>query len=547
MSDMMPDTATVDAGARASTRRVVLADPISPEGVRLLEEAEALEVDDRAGVSRADLRGALPGASALIVRSSTRVDTGLLEAADTLEVIGRAGVGVDNIDVEEATRRGIAVLNAPGGNTLSTSELAFGLILAAARHIPAADRSVRDGRWDRKAFRGVQLHGKRLGVVGAGRIGSEVVTRGQAFGMDVAVHDPFLPRERAEDMGVDLLELEALLGRSDVVTLHAPLTDSTRGMIGDAELALMPQGAILVNAARGGLVDEEALVGALEDGHLGGAALDVYRDEPLPEDHPVRGAPNVVLTPHLGAATDAAKRGVALEIAEAVRDALLDDDLRAALNAPRIDPGRRRQVAPVLDLGRWLGRLASELSPGRCRQLRIRYGGPHEEILRPLAATVAEGFLRPTTDRQLNRVNALVMAGERGIEVQRARMGEVADYANYVEVTSVRADDELVVGGALLGAAHPRIVRIGDFHVDTVPRERMLIIRNRDVPGVIGEVGSRLGDAGVNIAEYHQSRRDAGGDALAVIAVDGPVPDGVLEEIAAIEPVQSVRQVSLGR
>jgi D-3-phosphoglycerate dehydrogenase len=541
----MTDSATMETTTAAATRRVVLADPISPEGVRLLEDAGTLEVDDRAGVPREVLKEALAEAAALIVRSSTTVDRDLLEAADALQVIGRAGVGVDNIDVQEATRRGIAVLNAPGGNTLSTAELAFGLLLAAARRIPAAERSLRDGRWDRKAFRGVQLHGKRLGVVGAGRIGSEVVARAHAFGMDVAVHDPYLPRERAEDMGVELLELEALLERSDFVTLHAPLTDQTAGMIGDAELALMPEGAVLVNAARGGLVDEEALARALEDGHLGGAAVDVYQDEPLPDDHPLRTAPDVVMTPHLGAATDAAKRGVAVEIAEAVRDALLQGDLRAALNAPRIDPARRHQVAPILQLGRWLGRLAAELAPGRCGELRVRYGGPHEEILRPLAASVAEGYLSPTTDRQLNRVNSLVLAGERGIEVQRARMGDAGDYANYVEVTSERGDGELVVGGALLGEGHPRIVRIGDFHVDAVPRERMVVIRNRDVPGVIGEVGSRLGDAGVNIAEYHQSRRDAGGDALAVVTVDAPAPEEVLAEIRGLEAVQSVQQVSL--
>lgn len=524
-------------------RRVVLADAISPAGVELLTGEERLAVDDLAGEPREKLKEALPGAAALIVRSGTTVDADLLDAGGALQVVGRAGVGVDNIDVEEATRRGVAVLNAPGGNTLSTAELAFGLILSAARHIPRADRHVREGGWDRGAFRGVQLHGKRLGVVGAGRIGSEVLARGRAFGMEVVAHDPYLPRERADDLGVDLLGLEELLATCDVVTLHAPLTGDTRGMIGPDELALMSRDAYLVNAARGGLVDEEALARALEAGELAGAALDVYGEEPPPGDHVLREAPNLVMTPHLGAATDEAKREVAVEIATSVRSALLDGDLHAALNAPRIEPSEKPRVEPVLGLGRRLGTLLSVLSAGNTGELRMRYGGAHEEILRPLAAMAAEGFLQPTTDRPLNRVNALYLAKERGVEVTRTRTREVADYANYVELTAVGAETEATVGGALLGDAHPRVVRIGDFHVNIVPRGAVLVIRNRDVPGVIGEVGSRLGDAGVNIAEYHQARRDVGGDALAVVTVDGAAPDEVLDAIGGLDDVASVRQV----
>ena len=540
----MTDTTVLNREARTATKRVVLADVISPEGVEVLAREDGIEVDDFAGEPRASLMRALPGAAALIVRSGTTVDAELLDAAEDLQVVGRAGVGVDNIDLEEATRRGIAVLNAPGGNTLSTAELAFGLLLAAARHIPAAERSLREGRWDRKSFRGVQLHGRRLGVVGAGRIGSEVVARAKAFGMEVVVHDPYVPRERAEDLGVELVDLDVLLERADAVTLHAPLTDDTRGMIGAAELDRMRDGALLVNAARGGLVVEEALAEALAEGRLAGAALDVYGEEPPPEDHPLREAPNLVMTPHLGAATGEAKREVAVEIATSVRDALLEGDLRAALNAPRVDPAQKPHVEPILRLGRHLGTLLAAISVGRCAELRVRYGGPHEEILRPLASATVEGFLQPTTDRPLNRVNALYAATERGVEVSRTRTREVADYANYVEITAAGEGGETVVGGALLGEGHPRIVRIGDFHVDTVPRATLLVIRNRDVPGVIGEVGTRLGGAGMNIAEYHQARRDVGGEALAVVTVDDVVPGDVLEAIAALENVESVRQVA---
>ena len=537
---------TASSAVAAGRRTVVLADAVSAEGVELLEAAEGLRVVDRAGAGRDALREALGDADGIIVRSSTTVDADLLDAAPDLRVIGRAGVGVDNIDVEEATRRGIAVLNAPGGNTVSTAELAFGLLLAAARRIPAADRSLREGDWDRSAFRGRQLEGMRLGVIGAGRIGSEVVHRARGFGMTVVVHDPYLPSERAADLGVELLELEELLRTSDAVTLHAPLTDETRGLLGPEEIGWMKEGALLVNAARGGLVDEEALAGALRAGRLGGAAVDVYETEPLPEDSPLRDAPRLVMTPHLGAATSEAKREVALEIASAVRDALLAGDLRAALNAPRIEARERGRVEPVLELGRRLGLLASEITGRRCRSMAVRYAGPHDELLRPLAAAAAEGFLSPTVDRPLNLVNALYLASERGIEVTRRRDREESDYANYVELV-VDGEEGPVVGGALLGEGHPRLVRINDFHVDTVPRDTVLVIRNRDVPGVIGEVGTRLGAAGVNIAEYHQARQAAGGDALAVITVDEAVSEEVLEELAGLTNVTAVRQVRFDR
>lgn len=529
-------------GTGTGLHRVVLCDALSPEGVELLAEVDAIEVVDRAGAGREALTEALAEAEAIIVRSSTTVDAGLLDAAPRLRVVGRAGVGVDNIDVAEATRRGIAVLNAPGGNTTSTAELAFGLLLATARRIPAAERSLREGEWDRKAFRGRQLKGLRLGVVGAGRIGSEIVRRARAFGMTVAVHDPYLSEERAADLGVERLELEELLAACDAVTLHAPLTDETRGMLGRDELRSMKEGALLVNAARGGLVQEEALAEALREGRLGGAALDVYETEPLPDDSPLRDAPNLVMTPHLGAATSEAKREVALEIAAGVRDALLEGDLRAALNAPRIAAADRGRVEPLLELSRRLGLLASELAGRRCRSLAVRYAGPHDEILRPLAAAAVEGFLSPTVDRPLNLVNALYLASERGIEVTRSRERVESDYGNSLELT-VEGEETTVVGGALLGEGHARVVRIDDFHVDTVPRETVLIVRNRDVPGVIGEVGTRLGDAGVNIAEYHQARRAAGGDALAVVTVDEPVADEVLEQLAGLPNVTGVRQV----
>jgi D-3-phosphoglycerate dehydrogenase len=519
-----------------------------PEGLRILDAETSLRVEDHTEATRDELRLALRGAAAIIVRSRTQVDAELLEAGDALEVIGRAGVGVDNIDMEAATRRGIAVLNAPGANTVSTAELAFGLILAAARRIAEADRSLRDGAWERKRLRGAQLKGKVLGVVGAGRIGTELIRRARAFGLEVLVYDPYLTPERAHDLGLELLELDELLTRSDVVTLHVPRNESTDGMIGAAQLDLMKNDAILVNAARGGLVDEAALADALASGSIAAAGLDVYLEEPLPPDSPLRDAPNLVMTPHLGASTEEAQREVSRQIALAVRSALISSDFRPALNAPYVGQGDLSRMVPVLSLGTHLGRLLAAITGGRCQRLDIGYAGPLDEILRPLAAAAMEGFLESTVDQPLNVVNALALAGDRGIEVGRVRIGEVADYTNYVELKAIDDSNQTVVGGALLGEGHhPRIVRIGGFHVDTAPDGVLLLVRNRDVPGVVGEVATKLGAEGINIGEYHLARNAGAGRALGVITLDEEAPNRVMAELRALPAVEEVLQVAFGR
>jgi D-3-phosphoglycerate dehydrogenase len=535
-------------GSRAPTpaKRLIVADPLRPEGLELLGAAPGLAVEDHTEDDRDALRTALSGASGLIVRSRTKVDAELIEASDSLEVIGRAGVGVDNIDIEAATRRGIAVLNAPAANTYSTAELALGLLLSVARNIPAADASVRRGDWLRKSMRGTQMFEKTLGVVGIGRIGAEVARRARSFGMDVLAYDPYVSTDRANELGLTLLPLEELLERSDMVTIHVPLTADTRGLIGTEEIARMKDGAILVNAARGGLVDEAALAEALVSGKLGGAGLDVYEREPLPEDSPLREAPNTVFTPHLGASTVEAQAAVARQIAVAVRDALLSSDIQMALNAP-FEAGERGRIAPVMDLGRRLGILLSEseLAEGRCRRVEVQYAGTIAGVLQPLTAAAMAGFLERRVEPPINVVNALSVAGEQGIDVARVRIGRMADYTNHVQLKAT-ADDgrEVIVCGALLGEGeHTRIVRIGDFHVDTVPHGTLLLVRNRDVPGVIGEVGTRLGAAGVNIAEYHQARREAGGEALGVVRVDGALPPDVLEDLRRLPAVETVGQV----
>ena len=528
-------------------KKVVIADPLSNEGLDLLAAADGLEVVDVSSEGREALEEALRDAEGLIVRSGTRVDGPLLDVAERLEVIGRAGVGVDNIDMRAATRRGVAVINAPGGNTSSTAELAFALLLAAARRVAEADRSVREGRWDRKALRGHQLQGNTLGVIGAGRIGTEVARRAHAFGMRILAYDPYLSAERAADERIERVELDELLERADFVTVHVPLTEQTRGMIGVAEIGRMKPAAILINAARGGIVDERALAVALEQRKLGGAALDVYETEPLPGEHPLRGVPNLVMTPHLGAATMEAQREVALEIAKRVRDALVAADLTPALNVPQIDPEERARLEPLLELGRRLGVILSALTDGRCQRLEVRYAGSMRRVLRPLAAASLEGYLRSTVASPLNLVNALAVADERNIDVARVRRRRIADYANYVELTATGGPREQVVGGALLEEGHRRLTRVGRFHVDAMPRGNLVLVKNRDMPGVIGEVGSCLGEAEVNIAEYHLARSEAGGEALGVIRTDAPLSKELLEELSGLPSVIAVRQVALDR
>lgn len=532
--------------APAETFRVLVADAIAADGLEPLNGDARFLVDHQPGLSGDALATAITGADAVLVRSATKITKESLARADRLKVIGRAGVGVDTIDVDAATTRGIAVLTAPSGNTISAAELTLALLLALVRRIPAADRSMRDGAWDRKSFTGTELYGKTLGLVGAGRIGGEVARRARAFGMKVIVHDPFLTAERARALELELAPLDDVLRRADVFSVHVPLTEGTQGLIMDAELRKLRRGAYLLNVARGGIVDEGALVRALEDGHLGGAALDVYEQEPLPADHPLRRLPNVVLTPHLGASTEEAQQNVAREIAEAVRAALLDGDLSRAVNAPAIGGEEMRRLGPLFDLAERLGRLGAELAGSALSRVEVRYAGAADQALRLLAARALVGALRPVLGvTGVNFVNSLHLAEVRGIDVHQTRLGAHGDYAEYVELRLVSGEAETLVGGALLARGHPRIVRIGAHHVDIVPRGTLVVLRNRDVPGVIGRVGTVLGENGVNIGEYHQARLAAGGDALAAISVDGTLGPRVLEALRRVPEILDVRQARL--
>src|SRR5437870_2165607 len=534
-------------GARGVTYRIAVADKVAEAGLTLLAETPEIEVANCAGKPREELERALAGAHALIVRSETRVTADLLTRGPNLRVIARAGTGVDNIDVHAATRRGIAVMNAPGANTVSAAEHAMGLLLAQARHIPWAAEAMRRGEWDRKRFEGTELRGKTIGIVGLGRIGGHVAQLARAFGMHVVGHDPYLSPERAAELQLKLLPLDQLLRQADVVTLHVAHTEQTHHLINAARLQLMKPTAVLVNTARGELVDAVALAEAIEQKRIGGAALDVFAVEPLPADSPLRKLERVILTPHLAASTAEAQERVSLEICGAVRDALLAGDLSPAINVPGISGDLLRRLGPLLDLARRLGRLALALVDGPVTAVEVDYGGKDEAAPRPVLMAAVEGLLSAMNVEPVSLVNALLIAEERGVRHARKTGTPEPGFETTVGVTLEAARGRVRVAGAVLENGHGRVIRIDDYHVDVAPEGWMLVIRNRDVPGVIGRVGTLLGGAGINIGSYHQARVPfPGHDALAAITVDQPLTNGVLDTLAKVADIQLVRLVNFG-
>ncbi|MBI2071772.1 MAG: phosphoglycerate dehydrogenase [Gemmatimonadetes bacterium] len=525
-------------------RVVVVADKVDAGGLALLEQAPGLEVL-KAIKNPSKFKEALPQAQALLVRSETKVTAELLAQAPQLRVIGRAGIGVDNIDLEEATRRGIAVFNAPGGNTVSAAEHTVGLLLALVRKIPWADASMRTGEWDRQRFLGTELRGKTLGIVGLGRIGAHVATLARAFGMAVLAYDPYLTEGRAKELQAELVPLDELLQRVDVVTLHLPLTKETKALIDRRRIGLMKPSAVLLNCARGGLVDEPALLQALEQGKLAGAAIDVFETEPLPADSPLRSAERVILTPHLAASTAEAQELVSLEICRVVRDALVTGNLSGAVNLPGVSGAMLARLEPLLDLARRLGRFAAALSPGRVEGIEVHYGGTDQGAQRVIQLAAIEGALGTMGVGPVTLVNAAALAEGRGIALGGRTGAPEPGFETTVEVTVRAASGTASVVGALAGE-HGHIVRINGFAIDIPPDGHILVLRNRDVPGVIGRVGTVLGEARINIGAYHLSRRtQQGQEALGAVAVDQPPPPEVLERLSGLPDVLDVRLANL--
>lgn len=524
---------------------VLIADHLSEEGIRLLKQESGFHVDVKTGLSPKELAGLVKPYDGLVVRSSTKVTAEVIDNAARLKVIGRAGVGLDNVDVEAATRRGIICMNVPAGNTISAAEHTMSLLLALARHIPQADSHVRSGKWERSKFTGTELFGKTLGIVGLGKIGAEVAKRAQAFGMRVLAYDPYLSPERAQQLEVQLVTLKRVLAEADFMSFHIPLTSQTRHLIGPKELASMKRGVRLINCARGGIIDEAALYKALVDGKVAGAGLDVYETEP-PKDSPLLKLPQVVLTPHLGAATEEAQLNVAIEIARQVVDALLGRGIRNAVNMPSVDAMTLKALQPYIVLGEKLGLLAAQLLETPIVEIRATYVGEltaHDTA--PVTLAILKGVLEPIVGENVNYVNASFLAAERGVKVIEAKASQTEDFANLVAL-DVRSDGaSLVVQGTLSARRDPRIVKIDRYFVEATPVGYLLLIKNHDKPGLIGDLGTLLGKAKVNIAGMTNGRDKPGGTAITVLNIDQPLAPKVLDQIKRVKHVIDAKLIKL--
>jgi D-3-phosphoglycerate dehydrogenase len=523
-------------------RRVLVSDPITAAGIELLKEA-GLEVEVKTDHTKEELLAKIKNYDALIVRSQTKVTADIIEAAANLKVIGRAGVGVDNVDIPAATKKGIIVLNAPDGNTISTAELSVAMLLALARHIPQAHSSLKSGAWDRKKYTGVEVNGKTLGIVGMGRIGTEVAKRAQALGLNINAFDPFLTQERAEVLGAKLVNLETIITESDFITVHTPLTAETKGLFGAAEFARMKKGVRLVNCARGGIYDETALVAALKSGQVAGAALDVYVDEP-PTNRELIELPQVVVTPHLGASTKEAQENVAIDVAIEVIKVLKGEAFKNAVNLPPLKPEVKAALSPFFELAEALGKFIAQLATDRINKLEVNYLGEFSKYdTSYLSLLFMKGLLQANLGDEVNPVNAMFLAKERGLKVNETKTETVSGYFNLIKVVATTDSGVHRLAGTIV-EKDARIVEVEGYRVEVNPTGNLLIVDHTDQPGIIGAVGNVVGADQVNIAAMQVGRKVPGGKAVMVLAVDSPLsPDALakLEQVPTVTGAKSIR------
>ncbi|KAB2952876.1 phosphoglycerate dehydrogenase [Heliorestis acidaminivorans] len=524
--------------------RVLVCDPISQLGIDVFQAAGNIEVDVKLKQTEDEIVNIVADYEAIIVRSETKITKKIIEAADKLKVIGRAGVGVDNIDVEAATQKGVVVVNAPEGNTIAAAELTIGHIVALARNIAPANDALKGGAWARSKYTGMELKGKKLGILGMGKIGSEVAKRARAFDMIVYAYDPYVSEERARNIGVQVKDLDTVIRESDIISIHMPKTKDTYRLLNAEKIAMMKDGVYLVNCARGGIIDEEALYEALVSGKVAKAGLDVFEKEPMTES-PLFGLENVLVTPHLGASTKEAQVNVAVDVAHDIVRVLRGEAVSAAVNIPAVKPELMDIFRPYLDLVERLGRFLGQVTAGSVEKITIAYAGDLAQYnVNPLTTTILKGLLRPTLQDAVNYVNAPFVAKARGIKVTETKTVDMDDYANLITVEVVTSQGSKKVSGTIM-QKEPRFVRIDDFSLDMAPIGHMLVMPHIDKPRIIGRTGTIIGEHNVNIAGMHLGRKELGGPAIAILNIDGNVPEEAVSELKKIDGVQDVKYVNL--
>ena len=526
--------------------KILVTDPLAPEGLEVFKNAEGFEVDVKIGLKPDELKKICHAYDGWVIRSGTKITADLIEAAKNLKVIGRAGVGYENIDADTATKKGIVVMNTPGGNNVTTGEHTIALMMALARHIPQAVASLKGGKWDRNKFVGVEMCNKTIGVIGLGNVGRIVAERAAALRMKVIGFDPFIAAENIARMGVQPGTLDDVFTRSDFITVHVPLTPDTQGLINKAAFAKMKRGVRIINCARGGIVDEADLAEAIKHGKVAGAALDVYVDEPPPPEHPLLNLDQVITTPHLGASTDEAQLNVAIAVAEQMVDFLAKGVVRYAVNVPSVSPELLQVLRPYLTLGEKLGSLHAQMAAALPEEVQVEYRGDVTQYnVAPLTLAVLKGLLSPVMEFAVNYVNAPILARERGMKIVESKGEEATDFTSSIIVRAKDGKETLEVEGAIFAAKHPRIVRVNSFYLEAVPEGYILVLQNKDVPGVVGAVGTILGNHGLNIAGMELGRSEKGGNAISFTHVDEAVSKKALDELRALPQIVSATLVKL--
>ena len=525
--------------------KVLISDRLSPQGVEIFKRS-GLEIVVKTDLSPEGLVGEIPGYEGLVIRSGTTVTASVIDAAEKLKVIGRAGAGLDNVDLKAASRRGIVVMNTPGGNTITTAEHALSLLLSLARGIPQATASVKAGRWEKKKFMGIELYNKTLGILGLGQIGRYVAKLAQGFSMNVIAFDPYLSEDQAKKMGIGQVTMEELFRRSDFITVHTPLTPDTKNLINAERIAQMKEGVRIINCARGGIVNESDLHQALVSKKVAGAAFDVFEKEPVDPDHPLLKLDNFICSPHLGAATAEAQENVALAIAEQVVDYLLRGVIRNAANFPSIPADMLPAVRPFLALGEKMGAFGTQLIEGGLEKVTIEYRGDVAQMLTtPMTVAILMGLLNPILGESVNYVNAPIIAKERGIDIQETKSAEAGDFISLIVLKIQSGKETVEVSGTLYRRQDPRIVSLNDYSLEVVPDGHMLVLSNLDAPGVIGNIGGFLGRHRINISRMHLSRETVGEKAMSVIGIDSPLTPELLLEIKKLPHILSAKQIQL--